>query len=120
MTVTEQATQRRRYELVIDRYLRECYKTRSPARASAISEKLDANRSYVSEVAGKLFGKPLKAVLIEKQLAYAARLLEVTALGIPEIGEAAGFGHKTTFHRVFKRAFGIKPAQYRRQAKKRR
>jgi AraC-like DNA-binding protein len=120
MTVTDQATRRRHYERVIDQYLRECYKTRSAARASAISQKLEGNRSYVSEVAGKLFGKPLKAVMIEKQLAHAARLLEVSALPVADIGVAAGFGHKTTFHRVFKRAFGMKPAQYRRHAKKRR
>ena len=67
-----------------------------------------------------MFGKPLKAVLLEKQLARAARLLEMTALPVPKIGEAAGFGHKTTFHRVFKRAFGMRPAEYRRKAKKRR
>jgi AraC-like DNA-binding protein len=130
MTVTRQAKdvaskrweiKRRRYERVIDQYLRECYATRSPARVSAISRKLVENRSYFSEVAGRLFGKSLKAVFREKQLARAVKLLKTTTLSIAEIGEAAGFGNKTTFHRVFKRAFGMKPAQYRRhQAKKRR
>jgi AraC-like DNA-binding protein len=115
-TTQDLKAERRRYEQVIDVYLRECYATRRAARASAISRKLEANRSYVTEVVVRLFGKPLKAVLLGKQLARAARLLEMTALRVPEIGQAAGFGHRTTFHRVFKQAFGMQPAEYRRRA----
>jgi AraC-like DNA-binding protein len=111
----EQLSDRARVERVIDRYLKECYSKRTAARASEISNRLNANRSYFSEVATRLFGKTLKSVLREKQLAHALRLLEVTALSVREIGAASGFGDKTTFHRTFKRAFGIKPAQYRRK-----
>src|SRR5260370_421258 len=104
----EQLSDRSWYERIIDRYLKECFRKRMAARASEISQRLNKNRQHVSEVVGRLFGKPLKAVLREKQLARALSLLELTALSVPEIGAAAGFGDKTTFHRVFKRAFGIK------------
>jgi AraC-like DNA-binding protein len=110
----EQLSDRSWYERIIERYLKECFKKRTPARASEISHRLQKNRQHVSEVVGHLFGKPLKAVLLEKQLAQALKLLERTALSMREVGAAAAFGDKSTFHRVFKNAFGIKPAQYRR------
>jgi AraC-like DNA-binding protein len=111
----EQVSDRSWYERIIDRYLKECFAKRTAARASEISHRLNANRSHVSVVIARLFGKPLKAVLREKQLAHALRLLELTDLSVPEVAAAAAFGDKTTFHRIFKAAFGITPAQYRRR-----
>ncbi len=125
MTVTRQTTtaptpehdsERQRYERIIDRYLDDCYATRSAARGSEISHIIGAERTHLSVTVGRLFGKPLKAVLLEKQLAYATRLLEVTDLPIDEIGPAAGFGSRNTFFRIFKRAFGMRPHQYRVRA----
>jgi AraC-like DNA-binding protein len=115
----ESQSERQRLERIIDRHLDDCYSTRSVVRASQISDKLNASRTHVTATVGRLFGKPLKAVLLEKQLAYVARLLGVTNLPISEIGKATGFGSRSTFHRVFKRAFGMRPQEYRRQASRR-
>jgi AraC-like DNA-binding protein len=112
----EHEFERRRYERIIDRYLDECYATRTHARASELSRNLGADRRSVSDAVGRLFGKSLKAVLLEKQLAVAVRLLAVTSLPASEIGKATSFGHRSTFHRVFKRAYGMTPKEYRLQA----
>src|SRR5258708_15445910 len=112
-----QVSARSSYERTIDRYLKECFRTRTAVRASAISRLVEANRTQVSELIGRLFGKPLKAVLREKQLAHAVKLLELTAHTVSEIAVAAGFGDETTFHRAFKKAYGIKPLRYRRKSR---
>jgi AraC-like DNA-binding protein len=111
----EQRSLRSWYERIIDRYLKECFRERTPARASEISNRLSKNRQHVSEVVRRLFGKPLKVVLREKQLAQALKLLERSALSGPQIAAAAAFGDNTTFHRAFKSAFGTTPDQYRRE-----
>jgi AraC-like DNA-binding protein len=106
---------RKRYERIIDRYLRECYSTRTAVRASQVSAKLQANRQYISKTIARLFGRPLKIVLREKQLAYAAKLLLKTNLAIDYVGSASGFGHRSTFFRLFERQYGITPHAYRKQ-----
>ena len=106
---------RRRYEQIIDRYLRECYAKRTVARVSELAQLLDAPRTYLSKIIPQLFGKSLGVLLREKQLAEAKRLLElVDPLGMDDIAAASAFGHRSTFYRVFRAAFGMTPAEYRR------
>jgi AraC-like DNA-binding protein len=109
---------RRRYERIIDIYLKDCYARRTPARASELAAKLDVNRQHLGRVIRRLFGKPLSEVLCTKQLDYAARLLRHRRLRVDDIGQAAAFGHRSTFYRVFKERFGMTPDEYRCESAK--
>jgi AraC family transcriptional regulator, transcriptional activator of pobA len=104
---------RRRYELVIEKYLKDCYRQRTAARVSELAHLLHAPRPYLSRVIPQLFGKPLRAVLRERQLEEAKRLLRVTSLSVDDIAAASAFGDPTTFFRCFRTAAGMTPAQYR-------
>ena len=87
-------------------------------RAARAYERLkdsEIQRTYLSKIIPQLFGKSLGVLLREKQLAEAKRLLElVDPLGMDDIAAASAFGHRSTFYRVFRAAFGITPAEYRR------
>jgi AraC-like DNA-binding protein len=105
---------RRRYEKIIDRYLRDCYALRTVARVSELAELLAAPRPYLSRVIPRLFGKSLREVLRERQLAEAQRLLDVAStLDLDAIAAASAFGHRSTFFRLFRAAFGMTPSEYR-------
>jgi AraC-like DNA-binding protein len=105
--------ERRRYERIINVYLRDCFDARTVARASEVAQKLSANRQHISRTIRRLFGRPLTAVLREKQLAEAVRLLTTTPLDVKDVAAAAAFGHQRTFQRNFRKAFSLTPTQYR-------
>lgn len=96
-------------------YLRECYARRTPARATEFATHLALARSYVSRRVTELFGLPLRDFLRARQLAYAQQLLRTTPLSIEQVRIASAFGSDWTFHRCFKAAFGVTPAEYRAQ-----
>jgi AraC-like DNA-binding protein len=104
---------RRRYELVIENYLKDCYRRRTAARVTELADLLDAARPYFSRVILQLFGKTPRTVMRERQLAEAKRLLTVTSLGLDEIAAASAFGDPTTFFRFFKQTEGMTPGEYR-------
>jgi AraC-like DNA-binding protein len=105
--------ERRRFERIIDVYLRDCFEARTPARASELAQKLSANRQHISRTIRLRFDRSLAEILREKQLAEAVRLLTTTPLRLDEVAAAAAFGHPRTFYRAFRKAFGITPARYR-------
>jgi len=105
---------RGRFEAAIEQYLRECYRTRTAVRASEFSLNMELTRQHVSETISEAFGKPLRDVLRERQLLYAAELLSKTPLRIDGVAAASGFGHRTTLHRAFVRAYGVSPTEYRK------
>jgi AraC-like DNA-binding protein len=108
---------RNRFEGVIEIYLEHCYEVRSVARVSELAERLERNRPTLSRRSSEIFGKPLGAVLREHQLAYAAELLKTSPVTVDEIAAEAGFGHRTSFYRQFKRRFGCTPARFREATK---
>lgn len=104
---------RQRLERVIELYLRDCYQRRTAARASELAHNLGANRAYLSRTVPALLGMTLRGALRRRQLEYAARLLRTTRLPVTEIAMRAAFGHPSTFYRLFRAAFGIRPTEYR-------
>jgi AraC-like DNA-binding protein len=109
--------ERRRYEQIIEKYLRDCYAKRTVARVSELAQFLQAPRPYLSRIIPQLFGKSLRTMLRDRQLAEAQRLLRVNplTLTLDEIAAASAFGHRSTFFRLFRDAFGMTPDEYRRQ-----
>lgn len=111
-------TDRQHYEEMIGKYLRDCYASRTAARVSELANLLNAPRTYLSRVIPQIFGKPLRNILRDRQLDEALRLLRLTNLSIEEVALASAFGTEVTFHRLFRAAFGMTPAEYRRICRK--
>jgi len=107
---------RRRYSQIIERYLSDCYAQRTAARVSELARFLDTAPPYLSRVIPQLFGKPLRALLRDKQLEEAKRLLRTTPLTGDEVAVASAFGSPSTFYRIFRRACGMTPEQYRQRS----
>lgn len=112
---TKAFANRKRFEPVIDRYLRDCFDRRDVARASEVAELLGGDRTYVSAVIRIAFGKSLTALLRERQLAHAAKLLVLSTLPVDEIARSSGFGDRSTFFRRFREAYGVTPTEYRQK-----
>ena len=108
---------RRRYGQVIERYLSDCYAQRTAARVTELARLLDTARPYLSRVIPQLFGKPLRALMREKQLDEAKRLLRTTPLTGDEVALASAFGSPATFYRIFRKTCGMTPEQYRQREK---
>jgi AraC-like DNA-binding protein len=105
---------RRRLEDAAEFYLNACYGTRTAARAEEFAAYLALARPYVSRRVTELIGVPVRDFLRARQLAYAQQLLRtMPLLSIEQIALASAFGTSWTFHRCFKAAFGMTPAQYR-------
>ena len=58
-------------------------------------------------------GMTLVAYLNHVRLAYAARLLRETSRSIADIADTAGFSDQSYFDKLFKRAFGRTPKEFR-------
>lgn len=106
---------RRRYGQIIDRYLSDCYAQRTAARVTELAQLLDTPWPYLSRVVLQLFGKTLRALLRERQIEEAMRLLRTTPLTGDEIALASAFGSPATFYRLFRRTCGMTPKQYRQR-----
>lgn len=116
-TLTPLEAERWRLERVLARYLRDCYVRKTTVRASELAQLLELSPPYVSEVYRKAFGgKGLARLLKERQVEYAAFLLETTPLTTDEIAAAAGFGTPSTFFRVFAAIRGVTPRAFSRRA----
>ena len=106
---------RKRFEAAIELYLRHCFRARTVVRVSEFAAFLHANRPYLSEIIIDAYGEPLSRILRARQLAHAQNLLTHTRQNMDLIAAKCGFGHRSTFFRVFRAAFGLSPAAYRRK-----
>jgi AraC-like DNA-binding protein len=106
---------RQRLERAAASYLRKCYRTNSAARASEFAMELGLTPEYVSWLATKTFGKPLRAYLREKQVKYAVWLLRTLPgeITVEEIALRSGFGTPGTLYRAFREACGTTPGAFR-------
>jgi AraC-like DNA-binding protein len=61
---------------------------------------------------------PPMAYLTGWRLRLAAQALTSSPRGVADVAAAVGYESEAAFNRAFKRAFGVPPAQYRRQTRK--
>ncbi len=94
-------------------YLRWCYKNKTAARTSELAVRLGVLPQYLSTIAPKILGKPMRVYLREQQLVEAERLLRHTPLPVDEIALRAAFGTPATFYRWFVKKHGMPPAAFR-------
>jgi len=78
-----------------------------------ISENLDLNPNYVSQLFRKESSETFLQYLTKKRIANACRLLNDTSLSIQEISESSGYLDYFHFAKTFKKTTGLTASQYR-------
>ncbi len=77
------------------------------ARQSGVSE------DHLRRLFRKIHGQPPQRYLAERRIRQAADLLRRTSLGVKEVATAVGWSNVAHFYRLFRRAVGVTPAEYR-------
>lgn len=81
----------------------------------AIAEQLNVNDSYLSKLFHKECGCTLTAYVNRQRLERSALLLRDGSKTVQDIAADCGFQDSSYFIRLFKKQFGLTPAQYREQ-----
>lgn len=80
-----------------------------------LEEKFFINKYYLLKIFKETYGTTVSSYLIAKRITRAKQLLRFTAMTIDEVGCAVGMDGAGYFSRMFKKAEGISPKEYRRQ-----
>lgn len=81
---------------------------------SGVAEYSGYNFPYFSKLFKKNIGVNLSEYINLQKLELASKLLLETRKSIEFIGYEVGFNHKSYFHRIFKRYYGVTPEEYRK------
>ncbi len=81
-----------------------------------VAEELRLSPGYLSQRFRQETGKPFSEYLTETRIAYARQLLERTDLPIASVAAECGIPDNNYFARVFRRAEGVSPREYRLRA----
>jgi AraC family transcriptional regulator len=109
--------QRQRLERIFDLYLRHCYRQRTPVRSTELAGFMHIHPSTLSRVVKRYLGVTPHEALRDRQISEASRLLRDSNLAVDNIGRRVGFGTRATFFRVFAKATGMSPGEYRKVKK---
>ena len=99
----EQAQQEERAITGITRYLQQ-----------HLAEEFHLSAQYISQLFKSEIGVGFLAYLTNIRMEQAKKLLLSTSLSIAEVSEQSGYSDYRVFTKVFKKAEGITPSQYRR------
>jgi AraC-like DNA-binding protein len=75
------------------------------------------SRSVLAERFRQFLNQPPMAYLTRWRLQLGARTLLSTSQSVAQVAAGVGYESEAAFNRAFKRAFGVPPARFRRQAK---
>lgn len=83
-----------------------------------LADLLGTNESYLAEAIRKCTdGKTVKEYITAHRLRYACHLLSTQrTLPVDAAGEMAGFNSRSTYYRLFREAYGLTPAEFRKLA----
>lgn len=81
---------------------------------SVLSEEFHLSAQYISQLFKNEIGVNFLSYLTSIRMERAKKLLLSSSLSIGEISEQLGFGDYRVFTKVFKKAEGVTPSQYRR------
>ena len=73
------------------------------------------NKYYLLKIFKETYGMTISSYLISKRITRAKQLLRFTQMTIDEVGCAVGMDGAGYFSRMFKKAEGISPKEYRKQ-----
>lgn len=85
-----------------------------------LSNMLDTNQTYLSNVVNKYFGCNLKELVNTYRVEYAKELLQAGGCSLSEIHNHCGFKSKSAFYSAFHKIVGVSPSYYRTQKWKKR
>ncbi|HRU04719.1 MAG TPA: helix-turn-helix domain-containing protein [Candidatus Brocadiia bacterium] len=111
----EPAYRRRYHSIVVSRALRiigDSYATPLTLRQASAAAGVSA--SYLTALLKRETGDSFVRLLRAQRVEAAKRLLQESALTVPDIAEAVGYRSLSFFFKVFKRATGMTPAEYSR------
>lgn len=86
---------------------------RQPLTVSDYAKRVGLSAPHLTRVCRTVLGAPPNALIQQRRILEAKRLLEYTALSIAEISERSGFNDPAFFSRTFKSQVGITPKAYR-------
>ena len=82
---------------------------------SVLAEYFHLNAQYISQLFKNEIGVGFLTYLTNIRMEKARKLLLSTSLSVAEVAEQSGYGDYRVFTKVFKKAEGITPSQYRRE-----
>ena len=82
-----------------------------------ISKELNLSRSYVQHLYKSFFGTGIIADIQANRMEYAKYLLSSTELNVYAISRECGYSNDVHFMRIFKKAIGLTPTEYRQAFK---
>lgn len=109
----ESTEQEERVITGITRYLQEHLE--EDLSLSVLSEQFHLNPQYISQLFKNEIGVGFLAYLTNIRMEKAKKLLLSTSYSVAEIAGQVGYGDYRVFTKVFKKAEGITPSQYRRE-----
>lgn len=80
---------------------------------ASLSDKFNLSANYISMLIRNQTGRSYSVYLTDQRMRLALELLKGTDMSIDEIALKAGYFHKNTFYKVFKRTFSQPPNYYR-------
>lgn len=110
--VAESEKQEERAITGITRYLQEHLSEEMSL--SVLAEEFHLNAQYISQLFKSEIGVGFLAYLTNIRMEKAKKLLLSTSLSVAEVAEQSGYGDYRVFTKVFKKAEGITPSQFRR------
>ena len=108
----EQAQQEEQAITGITRYLQQ--HLAEDMSLTVLAEVFHLSPQYISQLFKNEIGVGFLAYLTNIRMEKAKKLLLATSLSIAEVAEQSGYGDYRVFTKVFKKAEGITPSQYRR------
>ena len=96
-------------EYIHKNYRRESIDIGSLAQLCSVSE------TYFRKTFKEAYGVAPKSYVINLKLDFAAKLLESRLYTVSEVAERAGFNDTKYFSKLFKKQFGLPPAQYQKK-----
>jgi AraC-like DNA-binding protein len=92
---------------------------RHPWSVADLAAQVGASRSVIAQRFAHFLGEPPLGYLARWRLQLAARLLDTTRSTLVEVAAEVGYESDAAFSRAFSREFGLPPARYRKQQRKR-
>jgi AraC-like DNA-binding protein len=86
------------------------------ASLGGLADRLSLSPTRVGHLVVELTGRSFKQLVMQARLGTAEALLQHTDLPIDEVGRRSGLPNASHFHRVFKKAHGQTPHQFRKSA----
>ena len=84
---------------------------------SALASRLGFHSAYLTRLFNRYVGEPPLKYLTSIRIREAKRLLLTTSFSIASVGEMVGYPDQFHFSKTFRKATGINPSAFRRQAR---